>query len=154
MATWLMVLATIDRWLQSSINARHRQKSSLKNSQLWTIIIIILSAICYSQQLYCYEANLIDTPLQCYGKTSVCRYLTDLSLALVTVCIPVILMVLFGLLIISNIRQSQHRVHILQSTTIESISTMPSNLNSGNSLGRLKKIRTLHSSNAFISMNI
>ncbi|CAF3170728.1 unnamed protein product [Rotaria sp. Silwood2] len=32
MATWLMVLATIDRWLQSSINARHRQKSSLKNS--------------------------------------------------------------------------------------------------------------------------
>ncbi|CAF1463867.1 unnamed protein product, partial [Rotaria sordida] len=69
MATWLMVLATIDRWFLSSTNALRRQKSSLKNSQLWTTIVIILSAICYSQQLYCYEANLIDTPLQCYGKT-------------------------------------------------------------------------------------
>ncbi|CAF4584006.1 unnamed protein product, partial [Rotaria sp. Silwood2] len=139
MATWLMVLATIDRWFLSSTNALRRQKSSLKNSQLWTTIIIILSAICYSQQLYCYEANLVDTPLQCYGKTVVCRYLTDLSLALVTVCIPVILMILFSLLIISNIRQSQRRVQILQSTIIRSIANIPSHSNNRNSLGRFKK---------------
>ncbi|CAF4407931.1 unnamed protein product, partial [Rotaria magnacalcarata] len=66
MAMWLMVLATTDRWLLSSINAHRRQHSSLKNAQLWTATIVILSVALYAQQLYCYDANLMDTPLRCY----------------------------------------------------------------------------------------
>ncbi|CAM2728436.1 unnamed protein product [Rotaria socialis] len=133
-AMWLMVLATADRWLLSSINAHRRQHSSLKNAQLWTAIIVILSFALYSQQLYCYEANLMDTPLKCYGKTVACRFLTDLSLALVTVLIPIFLMILFGSLIISNVRQSQRRIHTLQLGSVAATRNRPVASNSENSV--------------------
>ncbi|CAF4650898.1 unnamed protein product, partial [Rotaria sp. Silwood2] len=87
-APWLILLATVDRWLLSSINAHRRQKGTLKNAQQWIIIIVILSVLLYVQQLYCYEANLIDTPLQCYGKTVAYRYLTGLSFAIMTIIFP------------------------------------------------------------------
>ncbi|CAF4176701.1 unnamed protein product, partial [Rotaria sordida] len=113
-ASWLIVLATVDRWLSSSTNVHRRQKSTLKNAQRWTTTIIILSILLYAQQLYCYEANLIDTPLKCYGKTDACRFITDSSFAVITILFPLVLMILFGLLTISNVRQSQRRIHQLQ----------------------------------------
>ncbi|CAF3713833.1 unnamed protein product [Rotaria sordida] len=108
-ASWLIVLATVDRWLSSSTNVHRRQKSTLKNVQRWTTIIVILSILLYAQQLYCYEANLIDTPLRCY-----------------------VLMILFGLLTISNVRQSQNRVHALQLPNINSIMNKSSKPIAGN----------------------
>ncbi|CAF0748392.1 unnamed protein product [Rotaria sp. Silwood1] len=113
-APWLIVLATIDRWLLSSVDAHRRQKSTLKNAQRWTIIIIIFSILLYAQLFYCYEANLIDTPLECYGKTVACRYITDFSFSVITILCPLFFMILFGLLTISNVQQSQRRVQILQ----------------------------------------
>ncbi|CAF1351589.1 unnamed protein product [Rotaria sordida] len=113
-ASWLIVLATVDRWLLSSTNVHRRQKSTLKNAQRWTTTIVILSILLYAQQLYCYEANLIDTPLKCYGKTDACRLITDSSFAVITILFPLVLMILFGLLTISNVRQSQRRIHQLQ----------------------------------------
>ncbi|CAF3405488.1 unnamed protein product [Rotaria socialis] len=138
-AMWLMVLATADRWLLSSINAHRRQHSSLKNAQLWTAIIVILSFALYSQQLYCYEANLMDTPLKCYGKTVACRFLTDLSLALVTVLIPIFLMILFGSLIISNVRQSQRRIHTLQLGSTGVATKRPLGSHGENSVGKFRQ---------------
>ncbi|CAF1162776.1 unnamed protein product [Rotaria sp. Silwood1] len=113
MAMWLIVLATVDRWLLSSFDVHRRQKSSLKNVQRGTVVIVILSLLLYAQQLYCYDANRMDTPLKCYGTTNVCRNFTDLSLVIATVTIPLILMVLFGVLIISNVHQSRRRIQIL-----------------------------------------
>ncbi|CAF3394224.1 unnamed protein product [Rotaria socialis] len=143
-ATWLMVLATTDRWLLSSMDAHRRQQSSLKNAKLWTAIIVILSVALYAQQLYCYEANLIDTPLKCYGKTIVCRYLTDLSLAIVTVSIPIFLMFVFGLLVISNVRQSQRRIRTLQLGSVGATTNRPVASNSENSAGKFRQ-KTEHS---------
>ncbi|CAF3419209.1 unnamed protein product [Rotaria socialis] len=113
MAPWLIVLATIDRWLLSSIDAIRRRKSTLKNAQRWAAVIITLSILLYAQMFYCYEANLTDAPLSCYDKTVICRYLTDLSFVSITVMIPVVLMILFGLLTIINARESQRRVQSL-----------------------------------------
>ncbi|CAF3819503.1 unnamed protein product [Rotaria magnacalcarata] len=144
MAMWLMVLATTDRWLLSSINAHRRQHSSLKNAQLWTATIVILSVALYAQQLYCYDANLMDTPLRCYGKTVVCRYLTDLSLALITVSIPIFLMILFGSLIISNVRQSQRRIRALQLGSAAATVNRPVASNSEYSVGKFRQ-KTDHS---------
>lgn len=107
MALWLITLATIDRWILSSINANQRKKSTLKNAQKYTFIIIILSILLYIQMLYCYDANLIDAPLKCYGKTHVCRHLTDLTYGLITILCPLFLMSIFGLMTIFNIKQSQ-----------------------------------------------
>ncbi|CAF3926365.1 unnamed protein product [Rotaria sp. Silwood2] len=129
--SWFVVLATVDRWLLSSIDAHRRQRSTLINAKRWTIIIVLLSSLLYAQQLYCYEANLIDTPLRCYGKTVACRYLTDLSFAVMTIILPLFFMILFGLLIISNVRQSQSRIQALQLQNTNSTRTKSFGLTAG-----------------------
>jgi hypothetical protein len=108
---WLIALATIDRWLSSSILTSRRQKSTLKNAQRGTIFIISLSFGLYIQMLVCYEANLINTPTKCYSKSSACLLLNNLSLALISILCPLLIMILFGLMTISNIRQSHLRIH-------------------------------------------
>ncbi len=37
--------------------------------------------------LYCYEANLVNTPLTCYGKTPICRIFTDIAYGIISVLI-------------------------------------------------------------------
>jgi hypothetical protein len=79
--------------------------------------------------LYCYEANITDAPLKCYGKSEICRLATDLIYILITIAIPLILMVRFGLLTISNVYDVRSR---MASTTTISINipsqTEPSQL--------------------------
>lgn len=141
-SSWLMVLATIDRWFLSSIDARRRQRSSLRNAQQWSIVIIIVSILLYLQLYYCYAANLIGTPKKCYAKTTACRLTTDLSFAGITVAIPIILMILFGLLTVSNLHQSHRRI---QANHLDSVNHSQNNLNGG-VVVNLER-RTLHKTN-------
>lgn len=114
LATWLITLATIDRWLLSSIDIHRRRWSSLRNARIATSICAFLSICSYFHMIFCYEANQTEQPLKCYGGTEQCRLATDLTYALVTLVIPLMLMTIFGLLTISNIRQVRSRVHTLQ----------------------------------------
>ncbi len=105
-AFWLITLATVDRWYSSCKKHQRRQMSSLKTAQRGTMFIIILSILLYGQVIYCYESNLISTPLRCYSKTVTCRLLTDITYACITVLCPLFIMSIFGFLTIVNIRQT------------------------------------------------
>jgi hypothetical protein len=105
-AFWLIAFAAVDRWCSSCNQYQHRQMSSLRNAQRGSIAILILSSLVYCQILYCYEANLLNTPLQCYGKTVICRLITDLIYAFVTIIFPILIMSIFGIMTISNIRKT------------------------------------------------
>ncbi|CAF5002355.1 unnamed protein product [Rotaria sp. Silwood1] len=129
----------IDRWLLSSINVHRRQRSTLKNTQRWTMIIVIFSILLYAQQLYCYEANLMDTPLKCYGKTVACRYITDLSFAVITILCPLFCMILFGLLTILNVRYSQGRVQAFKLQNTNPSMNKPATTTNGNLEAKLKQ---------------
>lgn len=94
--------------------------SSLKNAQKGMFIILIFSCLLYVQMFYCYEANLIDAPLRCYGKTIACRLVTDLTYAFSANIFPLIIMIIFGLMTIINVRHTQHRV---QAGNMHSISS-------------------------------
>ncbi|CAF1311299.1 unnamed protein product [Adineta steineri] len=107
---WLIALATVDRWLSSNMNAIRRRQSTLKNAQRSTVAVIILSTIIQTQQLYCFEANLTNTPLKCYTQTIVCGIISDVCFALVTILCPIIFMLIFGLMTISNVRKTQSRL--------------------------------------------
>ncbi|CAF1032207.1 unnamed protein product [Adineta steineri] len=109
MAFWLILLAGIDRWLLSSPNIRYRQMSSLKNAQRSIIIALILSILLFSHIIYCYEPNLINAPLKCYGVTIACRLATDLSLMFIVIFFPLLFMLVFGFMTIKNIRHSRDR---------------------------------------------
>lgn len=134
---WLIALATIDRWFSSCSQYQRRQLSSLKKAQQGTITIIILSKLLYCQTLYCYQSNLISAPLRCYGKTIKCRLLTDLTYALITILCPLLIMFIFGLLTISNIRQTYSK------TSSRTILIAMNNDNNNN-----KKKKTLKSINS------
>jgi hypothetical protein len=114
----LIALATIDRWLSSSYDAHRRQMSTLKNTQKGMIIISIFSCLLYIQMFYCYEANLVNAPLECYGKTIACRLVTDLTYAFAANIFPLIIMICFGLMTIINIRENQRRVRPINMATI------------------------------------
>ncbi|CAF0728474.1 unnamed protein product [Adineta steineri] len=138
-ALWLITFATIDRWFLSNINVHRRHLSTLKNAQRSAIFITIFSIILYAQMFYCYEANLMNTPLKCYGKTKVCRHLTDLSLTFITVLCPLFVMILSGLLTISNIRQSHRRIQILKTENIDHSVNKSSGLSNDNPQQKLKR---------------
>lgn len=110
MVFWLIVLATVDRWLSSSTDALHRQLSSIKNARRGTIGVILMSLIVYGELLYCYDANLINAPFKCYAKNYACQLLADMTFVCFTTIVPVIVMLIFRMLTISNIRQSQRRI--------------------------------------------
>lgn len=108
-ASWLIMLATFDRWLSSCINASRRQKSSLKNARHGVIIVILLSSLAYAQIFYCYEANLTNAPLRCYGRTTWCRLLIDSEFTALSILLPSSLMFVFGIMTIINLRQTAFR---------------------------------------------
>ena len=108
-ATWLIMFATVDRWLLSSVDIHRRQLSSIKNIRIQILATFVLAMAAYAHMLYCYEANLNDQPLKCYGKSNQCRFATDMIYSLVTIVIPLIGMVTLGLMTIVNVRRAQRR---------------------------------------------
>ncbi|CAF1201026.1 unnamed protein product [Adineta steineri] len=78
---------------------------TLKNAQRSVIAAIVLSSIAYAQIFYCYEANLTNTSLQCYGRNAWCRLLIDTEFVSITVLIPSMMMLIFGLLTILSIHK-------------------------------------------------
>ncbi|CAF5013564.1 unnamed protein product [Rotaria sp. Silwood1] len=56
-ALWLIMFATIDRWLLSSANAHYRRLSTLKNARRITFIVVFIFCLMYVQMFYCYQAN-------------------------------------------------------------------------------------------------
>ncbi|CAF3713077.1 unnamed protein product [Rotaria sp. Silwood1] len=114
-ALWLIMFATIDRWLLSSANAHYRRLSTLKNARRITFIVVFIFCLMYVQMFYCYQANLSDTPLKCYGKTDICRHINDLIYICIAILLPIIFMLIFGLWTIINIHQSQNRIRVVTS---------------------------------------
>jgi len=112
------MLATIDRWIVSSTNARFRYLSSKKNILRNIFLIILFSIIIHSHILYCFESNLTKTPLKCFNKDKKCRLVNDLIFAIVTILIPLISIVIFGWKTILNVRLSQTRVEPNTAVTI------------------------------------
>ncbi|UJR12074.1 hypothetical protein I4U23_016252 [Adineta vaga] len=117
MVFWLIVLATIDRWLTSSVQIHRRQLSTIRNARRETLFVIIVSMIIYSQLFYCYDANLVNAPFKCYAKTHACQLVADMTFACFTTIVPIVVMLIFGLMTIVNIRQSQRRILNMATTT-------------------------------------
>ena len=78
-ASWLVVTATIHQWLSSSLNVHHREINSLWDAHRAIILPIVCSLLEWTHIWGCLDANLINTPMKCYGKTPLCRLVFDLQ---------------------------------------------------------------------------
>ena len=114
-ASWLLVLAAIDRYFISSKEVHIRQRSNIKQAYISIGTVCLGSIVLWSEAIYCFDANLIGTPVKCYAKSDVCRIINDLAQALVTTIIPSSIMMIFGLYTIKNIHQS-HRIGPVSTT--------------------------------------
>ena len=112
--SWLIMLATFDRWLSSNTDINKRRRSTLKNAQRGAIVTCVSSIIIEVQHIYCVEANLVNTPLRCYSKNMLCAIVSDLCHALITILAPLLLTLIFGLITISNIRKVQSRLQTME----------------------------------------
>jgi hypothetical protein len=115
---WMIVLATIDRWLSSSVAVNLRQLSNLKNARRSMLVVLIYTCLINAPIIYCYEANLTGLLRGCYGSTYICRLTTDLIYAFGTTLLPLLLMIIFGLLTIKNVRHVQSRVQMVNSMVL------------------------------------
>ena len=111
LSLWFIVLATVDRYLVSSADQNRRQMSSLKGSHRSIFIACLLALAIWAEAIYCFDANLIGTPIKCYTTSNACRLYNDINLALVSIIIPSIVMLVFGGLTIKNIHQSRQRIN-------------------------------------------
>ncbi|CAF0927217.1 unnamed protein product [Adineta steineri] len=113
-AYWFVVLATLDRWLLTSIHANYRQMSTVKNAQRSIIITVIFSMILFIYAPICYQIGLTNVPLQCSGNTKLCRAFVDMTYASITISLPIVIMNIFSFKTISNIRHMKKRIRPLQ----------------------------------------
>ncbi|CAF1457964.1 unnamed protein product [Rotaria sordida] len=115
---WLIMLATVDRWLLSCLDVHRRHTSSMKNSLKGMTIITMISILIHSQLFYCYEANLIGTPLKCFTRNIECRLMNDLAFAIIAILVPLMCISIFGWMTISNMRQTRRRVGAMTITAM------------------------------------
>ena len=106
-ASWLLLCATIDRYLVSSTKIYLRRMSHFKQAIRWILLVCFIFPIFWSETFYCFDANLSNTPLKCYAKSKICRTTNDLAQAFITTIIPSFIMLIFGLNTITNIHRSQ-----------------------------------------------
>ncbi|CAF1246863.1 unnamed protein product [Rotaria sp. Silwood1] len=106
-SSWLLTLASVDRYLISSSNVNRRRMSNLKNAYISILIVSIISALVWAEAGYCFDANLVGTPQKCYAKSNACRVYNDLAQSLITTIIPSAIILIIGLLTINNVRQVQ-----------------------------------------------
>ena len=116
----MIALATVDRSLVSSVNIHRRQMSNLRNTYCAIAFICILSFLIWFEVFFCFDANLIGTPIQCYTTSNSCRMYNDLTHAIFIIIAPAMTMLIFGFCTIRNIRQ--HRRIGPNSTTEQTVS--------------------------------
>ncbi|CAF0881916.1 unnamed protein product [Rotaria sordida] len=114
-----IALVSIERWLNSCVEANYRIISSMKNVNRAIITTITVLVLCYSQMLYCHAANQKGSRGACAGINIVCLYLNDFIHLILFVIIPVGIMIIFGLLTLRNIKHSHHRIANIKTNQID-----------------------------------
>jgi hypothetical protein len=108
LSTWFIVLACFDRWLSSN-QARNRFNTVLFARQL----IFIICIVCFLSYLHiCFLFNIqtSSSSLTCYANPGIYQVFSDLQYLIFYALGPPILMLIFGLLTIKNIRRNRRLV--------------------------------------------
>ncbi|CAF1244003.1 unnamed protein product [Adineta steineri] len=116
-SSWLIALASIDRYLISSADIVVRRMSNLKNTNFLILIISISSFLFWLEVGYCFDANLIGTPQKCYAKSVPCRIFNDIAQSFITTIIPSTIMLIVGIFTIRNVQKSK-KIGVLPITIV------------------------------------
>lgn len=127
-AAWCISLACAERYLCSSENVHRRQLITMKRAYLSMIFIILMGFIIFGEEFYCIDINqqLLGAPQSCYQlqQNINSRIFDSLVQFLFQILAPTLMMIVFGVLTLRNVRQKHHRTHPTQAvnTTILTVS--------------------------------
>ncbi|CAF1209763.1 unnamed protein product [Didymodactylos carnosus] len=116
-SAWCIAFAAADRYFCSCQSVYQRNLSSLKVSYRVVAATTAASLLIYAEMLYCYDANQITGPFLCNGKEGPCRYFNSLVYTLFFIILPLMVMVVFGILTLNNVRKLNRLVAPASSTT-------------------------------------
>ncbi|CAF0760014.1 unnamed protein product [Adineta ricciae] len=110
LATWFIVLACIDRWL-SSIQAKQRF-NRVSFARRMSVITCLICFISYVHVLFLFgiQIDSISSAKSCYALAGIYRFLSDLQYLLFYALVPPILMFVFGILTLRNIRRRRRLI--------------------------------------------
>ena len=110
LSTWFIVLACFDRWL-SSIQAKHRFNTVRFARQL-ILLTCIICFISYFHVLFLFgiQTNPVSLAISCYALTGIYRLLSDIQYLFFYALGPPVLMLIFGLCTLNNLRRTRRLV--------------------------------------------
>ncbi|CAF3755160.1 unnamed protein product [Adineta steineri] len=119
-AAWFTCLACIERYLSSSTSVYKRHLITMKRAKLSMIFVILFGTIVFGEQFYCIDINqnLYGAPQSCYQlKSNIqCQIADSLMQFIFEMFIPAIVMTIFGVLTLQNVRQRKRRVNVIKTT--------------------------------------
>ncbi|CAF1158969.1 unnamed protein product [Adineta steineri] len=119
-AAWFTCLACIERYLSSSESVYKRHLITIKRAKLSMIFVILFGIIIFGEQFHCIDINqnLYGAPQSCYQlKRNVqCQIADSLMQFIFEMFIPAIVMTIFGVLTLQNVRQRKRRVNVANTT--------------------------------------
>lgn len=117
-AAWFMSFACIERYLGSSASVHQRQLVTIKRAYLCIVFILLLGFAAFGQHFYCVDINqhLLGGPQSCYAlqQSVVCQVVDSVTQLLFWLLAPTFMMIIFGSLIVRNVRRKRLRVDATQ----------------------------------------
>lgn len=111
-----MILACIDRWLLSSLDARARLRSQPRFAYRSMICVSLFWILFSIHSLFGSTISLRSGITQCYLQPGSYTLFIALYSIIINYLLPPTLMAIFGLLTIINIRQTQRQIHPMRRT--------------------------------------
>ncbi|UJR24430.1 hypothetical protein I4U23_005806 [Adineta vaga] len=113
-AAWFIGFACIERYLTSSTDIHKRQLVTKKNTYLSIIFVLIFGIFVFGEEFYCIDSyqHLLGAPQSCYQlqQNVICQIVDSLMQFLFEIFAPALMMMIFGYLIVRNIRRKHLRV--------------------------------------------
>ncbi|CAF2486959.1 unnamed protein product [Rotaria sp. Silwood2] len=114
---WFMVLASIDRYLSSCQNARYRQMSNVPIARKAIGLIILIIALAHFHTFIWWSVDYIGSKTYCNIFIYDYEITFQVFFLILTCALPPVLMTLFGILTIFNVRKLRTQVTPLNNDT-------------------------------------
>ncbi|CAF1018777.1 unnamed protein product [Didymodactylos carnosus] len=118
LTSWFIVLACVDRYVASSKDVQIRSFSSVKIAKRAIILMTILICSLFSPMFYCIEGSLVLGIFNCIGTTPTCQRFNTFTTLISLALLPPLLMLIFGLLTVRNVRLVGRQTVPLPTTTV------------------------------------
>jgi hypothetical protein len=117
---WFISLACIERYLSSSTNVHKRELITMKRAYFSMVFVILMGFVIFGEVFYCIDINqqLLGAPNSCYQlkQNIACQIVDSLMQLVFQTVTPAVMMIVFGFLVLKNIRQKRRRIDPVQAT--------------------------------------